>query len=72
MRDVIWTIIVVWVLYRLYNAFLSGNRKTVVFQKHEHHHYNGEGKINIENVTPAQKNPKKIDESEYTDFEEIK
>lgn len=72
MRDVIWTIIVVWVLYRLYNAFFSGSRKTVVYQKHEHHHYGEEGKVNIENVSPHQKNSKKIDESEYTDFEEIK
>ena len=79
MRDVIWTIIVVWVLYRLYNAFFSGSRKTVVYQKHEHHHYGEDlsagqagGKVNVENVSPRRKDSKKIDEGEYTDFEEIK
>ncbi len=72
MRDVIWTIIIVWVLYRLYNAFFSAGKKTVVYQKHEHHHYNEEGKVNVENVATHKKNPKKIDDSEYTDFEEIK
>ncbi len=72
MRDVIWTIIIVWVLYRLYNAFFSAGKKTVVYQKHEHHHYSEEGKVNVENVSPRQKSSKKIDDSEYTDFEEIK
>ncbi|HEY1038244.1 MAG TPA: hypothetical protein VGF30_02515 [Bacteroidia bacterium] len=72
MRDVIWTIIVVWVLYRLYNAFFSGSRRTVVYQKHDHHHYNQEGKVNVETNTAAPKKPKRVDESEYTDFEEIK
>jgi len=73
MRDVIWTIIVVWVLYRLYNAFFSGDRKTVVYQKHEHHHYtNEEGKVNVENAPPGERKSKKIDEREYTEFEEIK
>lgn len=72
MRDVIWTIIIVWVLYRLYNAFFSANKRTVVFQKHEHHHYNEEGKVNVEDVSQKPKNTKKVDEGEYTDFEEIK
>ena len=72
MRDVIWTIIVVWVLYRLYNAFFSGSKRTVVYQKHEHHHYAKEGQVNVENVSSSQKRSKKIDDGEYTDFEEIK
>jgi hypothetical protein len=70
MRDVIWTIITVWLVYRIYSAF--SNRKTIVFQKHEHHHYtNDEIKIKKD---PAQskKTKSKLDNVEDVDFEEIK
>ena len=71
MRDVIWTIIIIWGVYRLYNAFFSGSKRTVVYEKHEHHHYAEEGKVKVETTTPPKK-PRKIDDIEYTDFEEIK
>ena len=69
MRDVIWTIIIVWLLYRIYSAF--SERKTIVFQKHEHHHYEKEDSIHVQKQE-TKKTPTKIDDSEYIDFEEIK
>lgn len=67
MRDVFWTILAVWLVYKVYNA-LKGN--TYVYQKHEHYHNHSgeEGKVTIENT---KKNTTKGDE-EYTDYEEIK
>lgn len=70
MRDVIWTIIIVWLVYRIYAAF--SNRKTVVFQKHEHHHYEKEATVVNTEENNTKKSSKKIDDSEYVDFEEIK
>ena len=68
MRDVIWTIIIVWLVYRIYTAF--SNRKTIVFQKHEHHHYKND---EIKNNTAQNKKTKsKLDNVEDVDFEEIK
>jgi hypothetical protein len=68
MRDVIWTIIIVWLVYRIYSAF--SNRKTIVFQKHDHHHYN---KDEVKTNTNQTKKPKsKLDNIEDVDFEEIK
>lgn len=69
MRDVIWTLIIVWLIYRIFSAF--SNKKSVVYQKHEHHHYDKEGKVNVE-PNPNKKSKTKIDDTEYTDYEEIK
>jgi len=68
MRDVIWTIIIVWFVYRIYYSF--SNRKNIVFQKHDHHHYtNDELKTN---TTQTKKPKSKLDNVEDVDFEEIK
>ncbi len=68
MRDIIWTIIIVWLVHRIYSSF--SNRKTVVFQKYDHHHYkNDEVKTN---TTQQQKTNSKLNNIEDVDFEEIK
>ncbi len=70
MRDVFFTIMVVWLVYKIYNSLKSA--KTVVFQKHEHHHYkNEEGKVSVQQNGPA-KNKTTANEGEYVDYEEIK
>lgn len=69
MRDVIWTIIGIWVFYRLYNAFFNRSSSTV-YQKHDHHHYQSGPEVKTNTTASATK--KKIDDAEYTDFEEIK
>ncbi|MFL5754601.1 MAG: hypothetical protein ACJ76F_14405 [Bacteroidia bacterium] len=68
MRDVFWTILAVWLVYKVYNA-LKGN--TYVFQKHEHYHNANkeEGKVTIEPSASKKSNAK---DEEYTDYEEIK
>ena len=70
MRDVFFTIMVVWLVYRIYNS-IKGS-KTFIFQKHEHHHYkNEEGKVKIKQAE-SKKQTTTADEGEYVDYEEIK
>jgi hypothetical protein len=58
----------VWLVYRIYSSFT--NRKTIFFQKHDHHHYkNDEVKMN---TTQQQKTNSKLNDIEDVDFEEIK
>ena len=74
MRDVIWTIIAVWVIYRIYQAIR--NSRVYVYQKHEHqHNYNTqkEAEIKIDREPESHtKKPNSDKGGEYVDFEEIK
>lgn len=74
MRDVIWTIIVIWVVYRIYNAIKSS--RVYIYQKHEHN-YNipKEGEIKIDSKTEehhADRKPNSDKGGEYVEFEEVK
>lgn len=72
MRDVIWTIIVVWVVFRIYQAIKSS--RVYVYQKHEHHYNNPkDGEIKIEKKPlHTDKKPNSDKGGEYVEFEEIK
>jgi len=76
MRDVIWTIIAVWVVYRIYNAIKSS--RVYIYQRHEHNHnYNtskeGDVKINAgAEQHHADRKPNSDKGGEYVDFEELK
>ncbi len=76
MRDVIWTIIVVWVVYRIYEAIKSS--KVYIYQKHEHNHnYNTrkEGEVKIDATSQQQHTERKPNSDkggEYVDYEEVK
>jgi len=72
MRDIIWTIIVIWVVWRLIDAFrsISATRKTqgsTVNENRRQQHYH-------ENTTSAapKKGGLKSDAGEYVDYEEVK
>ena len=60
MRDVFFTILTVWLIWRIYNSFQSA----VAFRKKE-----DEMKIKRPSGPPKQKDN---DEGEYVDYEEIK
>lgn len=83
MRDLIWTIIIIWVVYKIIDLFRGISvKKTVIFNNYEYNSSNNkqnnskkrEGSVTVE--TPSNKNNKegKIDaiDAEYVDFEEIK
>jgi hypothetical protein len=75
MRDVIWTIIAVWVIYRIYEAIKSS--RVYIYQKHEHN-YNTqqrEGEVKIDAKSQehhSDRKPNSDKGGEYVDFEEVK
>ena len=67
MRDVIWTIIIVWLVYRLVDFFRAAGRKETVSNSEPQR----ENAANQEQIRSAVK--KSADrEGDYIDFEEIK
>lgn len=83
MRDLIWTVIIIWVIYRLIDVFRSVSvKKTYVYNKYESFNgssansqkYKPEGSVTVEsNATHQKKSPKaNSTDGEYIDFEEIK
>jgi len=72
MRDVFYTIMVVWIVWRIVNAYSSYSAKQYNNAGNSsHQRSNEEGKTTVKYSPPASK---KIndDEGEYVDFEEIK
>ncbi len=68
MRDVFWTILAIWVIWKIYSAFKGS--KTFVFQKHDHFH--GEQNTHQSKDFTEQNSKKKVDDDEFTPYEEIK
>ncbi len=75
MRDVVWTLIAIWVVYRLYNAFFVSTPKSTSFNSS-----NSQNPSNHQSSEASQK-PKRQDnlskkladnEGEYVPFEEVK
>lgn len=80
MRDVIWTIIIIWIVWKLYDAFTSFSRvkaRSTVnpYGQTQQHNYQQnsrrEGDVKIDRQT-EQKSHFKPDDGEYVDYEEIK
>lgn len=81
MRDVIWTIIVIWIVWKLYDAFTSFSRtkaRSTVnpyghSQQQQAYQQNSrrEGEVKIENKGES-KSHFKPDDGEYVDYEEIR
>lgn len=76
MRDFIWTIIVLWIIWKIYDAF-----KTITKTKTQQQGFNNqqknynqqhEGEVKIENQPHYKKSHFKDDDGEYVDYEEIK
>lgn len=78
MRDVIWTLIIIWVVYKIVDIFRSASvKKTTIFNKYETHHHTTsskpEGSVTVEKNTKQDKGTKgNSTDGEYIDFEEIK
>ena len=72
MRDVIWTIIAICVVYQIYKIIKSS--RVYVYQKQDpYHNTQKEGEIKIDKQTDASsRRPNSDKGGEYVDFEEIK
>lgn len=64
MRDLIWTIIVIWLVWKIYTLFTSVKTKT-----NSNHSKEGEVKVYTNSNSKTHFNPK---DAEYVDYEEIK
>lgn len=73
MRDIIWTIIVIWVVWKLVDAFrtISASKKTsgsTVNSNGYNQQYNTSGS----SASKPKKGELKSDAGEYVDYEEVK
>jgi len=77
-RDIIWTVIIVWIVWKIYDAFKSVSKPKMQQQgynnQQQYHNYNArkEGEVKVENSQPKHKPHFKDDDGEYVDYEEIK
>lgn len=73
MRDIIWTIIGIWVIYKLYEAFkqVSG-RKTQSYQTNVNYGEQQEGEVKVNYTQNKNKPHIKPEHGEYVDYEEVK
>lgn len=78
MRDIIWTVIILWIVWKIYDAFKSvTNTRT---QASSNSHYSNqqsyqtkkEGEVKVDFNSVKQKTHFKPDDGEYVDYEEIK
>ena len=74
MRDVIWTVIILWVVWKIYDAFKNVSKaKTQTQSHHSAHNSYGqkEGEVKID-TSSKPKTHFKPGDGEYVDYEEIK
>ena len=71
-RDIVWTFIVIWLVWKIYDAFKSVSKSKTQSQRHNgNQSYQKEGEVKIDkNVNPKSHfNP---NDGEYVDYEEVK
>jgi hypothetical protein len=76
-RDIIWTIILVWLVWRIYDAFkgISKMQTQRVNNPQQHNRQQNsrrEGEVRIDSTQTGQKSHFKPGDGEYVDYEEIK
>jgi len=71
MRDIIWTIIVIWLVYKLVDIFRgSGQKKKYVYNQESQQHHANQTTFDKSDTKSATQ--KRADtEGEYVDFEEM-
>lgn len=68
-RDIVWTVIVVWVVWKIYNAFSSKPNTQKTTSGNSQYRKEGEVKIDKNINSKTRFNP---NDGEYVDYEEIK
>lgn len=78
MRDIIWTVIIVWVVWKIYDAFKNVSKpktQTHGYNSHQHNNFHSqkkEGEVKIDPTATKQKSHFKPEDGEYVDYEEVK
>ncbi|MBI3520069.1 MAG: DUF4834 family protein [Bacteroidetes bacterium] len=69
MRDIIWTVIMIWVVWKVYDTFKSMSKtKPQRANQSRYHQQEGEVKIDRNVNLKSHFNP---DDGEYVDYEEV-
>jgi len=71
MRDVFYTILVVWIIWRIMNSVNTMRNKQSANTHHPHNNGRRTGETTVDYVPPQNKS-KHDGEGEYVDYEEIK
>lgn len=69
MRDILWTIIIIWVIFRIIGAFRNYSSSSTKNTAQNHHNNTTH---NTSGNTQSKKGELKPDAGEYIDYEEIK
>ncbi len=82
MKDIIWTVIILWIVWKIYDAFKSVTKpKTQTNSNsyysnqnsnHQSYQTKKEGEVKVDINSTKQKAHFKPDDGEYVDYEEIK
>lgn len=77
MRDIIWTVILIWVVYKIYETFKSVGRtraQSHSFNSNQNQYYHNkkEGEVKVDSTNSTHKPHFKPEDGEYVDYEEIK
>jgi len=78
-RDFIWTVIILWVVWKIYDAFIlvtKANRKQTFHSQNNQSYqapYNNkrEGEVKVDEMGEKQKTHFKPSDGEYVDYEDI-
>lgn len=72
MRDIIWTVIVLWLAWKIVDAIKGVSQKKSQTQGYNSQTYKREGEVKINKTGNQQKTHFKPEDGEYVDYEEIK
>lgn len=75
MQEFFFTIVSIWVIWKIFSSFSSSGRSSSSYQQTNHHHYyqqkKEEGQVRVE-TKKAPRTHFPADEGEYVDYEEVK
>lgn len=69
MRDIVWTVIVIWIVWKIFSIFSSKSKSQNIPSANAQNRKEGEVKID---KTVNQKSHFNANDGEYVDYEEIK
>jgi hypothetical protein len=70
-RDIVWTIILIWLVWKIYDTFKSVTKPKNQTAKQNHYHQTRDGEVRIDNNV-KQKPYFNPNDGEFVDYEEIK
>lgn len=71
MRDIVWTVILVWLVWRIYDAFKSVSKSHTSSGTQNNYHQQKEGEVKIDKNVDL-KSHFNDNDGEYVDYEEVK